>query len=134
MTACTPSAATPAPHPSVVAQIDDLGLERFCPLVICDADEVLLHFVQSLEQYLIGLGLRLDLVDYRLTGNIKRADNVALTQQEVNALLEAYYARHTATMPAVEGAAEALAVLDGHAQIVGLTNVAHDRGADRLSH
>lgn len=102
------------------------------PLIVCDADEVLLQFLRGLEASLPAQGLLLDLTQYNLTGAIKRADTgEALTQREVGAVIKAFHADAGLRLDAVEGAAEALRALSDHAQIVILTNVVPEQGAAR---
>ncbi len=102
------------------------------PVVVCDADEVLLRFLADLEAFMPSRGVYLDLQGYALTGAIKRSDDgVALAQADVSLLLKAFYAERGAELTPVEGAAEALARLSERAQIVVLSNVAPEIAAAR---
>jgi hypothetical protein len=93
------------------------------PLVIVDADEVVLRFVDGFDRYLRRLGLFLDLGSYRLHGNVKRIDDHAVVLDvEVTALLEEFRSDLDWLEP-VAGACEALAALGTRAQIVILTNI-----------
>jgi hypothetical protein len=127
----------PAPDPlaideRVIPQIEALELERGRPLIISDADEVLLQFVSGLERYLETQDLWLDLQSFALTGNIKRrGTNEPVPAAEMPKLLEAFFASSTRTLIAVPGAAEALAALSERAQIVVLTNVPLEAKAER---
>ncbi|MFT3808420.1 MAG: hypothetical protein QM698_00725 [Micropepsaceae bacterium] len=95
------------------------------PLIVVDADEVLLRFLQGLENYLPSEGLYLDLQTYQLTGNIRRSsDGGALDQASVSALLKTFHATAGLDLSPVAGASDALAALAPHAQIVVLTNIA----------
>ncbi|MGK2739489.1 hypothetical protein ACSHT0_01215 [Tepidicaulis sp. LMO-SS28] len=108
----------------VKEQIDALGLEEGRPLIISDADEVLLQFVSGLEAYLERRGLWLDLQSFALTGNIRRRDtNERVPVEDTPDLLKGFFASETASLVAVPGAAEALEELSTRAQIVVLTNV-----------
>lgn len=107
-----------------LATIDTLGLSTDRPLIVCDADEVLVRFVAGLERYLAIEDLWLDLSSFALTGNIKECSSGrALAQEEVSALLRRFYASETERLEPVPGAAEALAALAGHGRIVVLSNV-----------
>ena len=102
------------------------------PLIVCDADEVLLQFLGGLEAYLPGQGLYLDLAGYALTGSIRRAGTgEPLPQAEVGPLIKAFHATAGLDLRPVAGAAEALSGLAAHAQIVILTNVADELAAAR---
>jgi hypothetical protein len=108
----------------VLRQLDTLRLQRERPLIISDADEVLLQFVRALEAYLDERGLRLELKSFALTGNIRdRASDAALPGEDVKALLEDFFERRTADIEPVAGAAEALAALARQAQIVIVSNL-----------
>jgi len=97
------------------------------PLVVVDADEVLLQFLAGLEAYLPAAGLFLDLNSYQLTGNIRRIDTgEPLEQPAVTAMLKMFHATAGLDLQPVAGAAYALADLDRHAQIFVLTNIAPD--------
>jgi len=108
------------------------------PLVIVDADEVLLRFVDGFDRFLGERGLYLDLGTYRLHGNVKRRDdNTAVLDVEVTALLEEFR-RDLDALEAVEGACEALTRLAAHADVVVLSNIsplqarARRRNLDKL--
>ena len=98
-------------------------LERGRPLVIVDADEVVLRFVHGFDHYLRRNGLYLDLGSYRLHGNVKRIDDdAAVLDVEVTALLEEFRSDLDWLEP-VDGAREALAALGARAQLAVLTNI-----------
>jgi hypothetical protein len=98
-------------------------LEPGRPLVIVDADEVVLRFVNGFDHYLRRQGLFLDLASYRLHGNVKRiGDHSAVLDVEVTALLEEFRGDLDWLEP-VEGAHDALAALSTRAQIAVLSNI-----------
>ncbi len=102
------------------------------PLIVVDADEVLLQFLAGLEDYLGRNDLYLDLRSYQLTGNIRRrADEAALTQPEVSELIKTFHATDGLDLAPVEGAADALAALSAHAQIVVLSNIPSELASRR---
>ena len=98
-------------------------LERGRPLVIVDADEVVLRFVDGFDRYLRRHGLYLDLGSYRLHGNVKRIDDdTTVLDVEVTALLEEFRGNLDWLEP-VDSAREALAALSARAQLAVLTNI-----------
>lgn len=102
------------------------------PLIVVDADEVLLQFLAGLEAWLPDEGLYLDLKTYQLTGNIRRtSDGGPLEQAAVTTLLKTFHAGPGLDLTAVSGAADALSELSRHAQIVVLTNIAPELAARR---
>lgn len=111
-------------HDEVRPQLETLALDPARPLVITDADEVLFNFMIGLEDFLGSLDLYFDWSSFALTGNIRRiADKEPIDQAEVGAMLSDFFDQRCAGLPAVEGAAEGLAALSEHAQIVVLSNV-----------
>ena len=102
------------------------------PLLIVDADEVLLRFVAGLEKFLDPRGLVLDLSSYRLHGNVReRATGEVLLDVEVTALLEEFRAELD-DLEAVEHADAALGELSLLVQIVVLSNVTPHQAPARL--
>lgn len=102
------------------------------PLLIVDADEVLLRFVAGFDQFLEQQGLFLDLSSYRLHGNVKRKDDgTAVLDVEVTALLDAFR-RDLDWLDHVEGARESLQALSRKLDIVVLTNISAAQAAARL--
>ena len=106
------------------AAIRALNFDESRPLIVCDADEVLVRFVAGLELWLESEELWLDLQSFALAGNIKeRATGRVLEQAEISTLLERFYAAQTDRLEPVPGAAEALSALSACCQIVILSNL-----------
>ena len=107
-------------------------IARGHPLVIVDADEVILQFVAGFDRFLRERGLFLDLSTYRLHGNVKRLDDrSAVLDVEVTALLEEFRS-DLDWLEAVEGAQDALAALTGSASIAVLTNISPAQAGPRI--
>src|SRR6185369_14842060 len=78
------------------------------PILIVDADEVVLRFVDGFDKFLRANALFLDLTSYRLHGNVKRLDDqTAILDVEVTALLDEFR-RELDSLDPVEGARECL--------------------------
>jgi hypothetical protein len=93
------------------------------PLIVTDADGVLLKFTGCFEHWLDERDLYLDLTAYRLEGGIRRRDdNTRLLDVECLALVEEYR-EDLDDLDAVDGACEALAELSEIASVVVLSNV-----------
>lgn len=102
------------------------------PIVITDADEVILRFVEGLDRFLRARGLYLDLSTYRLFGNVKRLDHdTPILDVEVTALLDEFR-KDLDSLELVEGAHDALASLMSRADIVVLTNITPEQVPPRL--
>jgi len=102
------------------------------PLLIVDADEVILRFAEGLDRFLRARALFLDLSSYRLHGNVKRLDDrTPVLDVEVTALLDEFRAGLD-SLEAVEHAPEALGALRGRMDIVVLSNVSEHQALPRL--
>ena len=94
------------------------------PLIICDCDEVLLHFVTPFGAYLQSAhDLSLNMTSFALTGNVRRANGDAIEAAEFPALLNGFFDTHMASQTPTPGAVTALATLAEHSDIVILTNL-----------
>lgn len=102
------------------------------PLLIVDADEVILRFVEGFDLFLRERALYLDLTSYRLHGNVKRLDDqTPALDVEVTVLLEEFRAELD-SLQAVEHSREELAALSMHLDIVVLSNVTPVQAPPRL--
>ena len=116
----------------VYVAADTVPIDPERPLLIVDADEVLLRFVAGLEAFLERKGLVLNLSSYRLHGNVRvRATGEAVLDIEVTALLEEFRSELD-NLEAVEHADAALAELSPLMQIVVLSNVDPHQAPARL--
>lgn len=114
-------------------QLNDLTIKQNHPLIVCDADEVLVQFVQALEGYLEDNGYYIDLSNFALTGNIRRKrDDVPADAEQVREMVASFFADRTEHVPAVPGAADALAGLATRCQIVVVTNIPIDQRDARI--
>lgn len=101
------------------------------PLVVTDADGVVLQFTGGLERHLHRMGLYLDLTGYRFRGAVKRQDDgTALLDVEVQALVDEFRSELD-DLDAVDGACETLRALAAVADIVVLSNVTEHQAAAR---
>jgi hypothetical protein len=114
-------------------QLAGLTISKTRPLVICDVDEVVVHFTRDFEEYLRPMGLWLDTDDLqRLNGTVKKAgSDESIDDARTFQLVTDYFAKRTRDMQAIEGAVEALLELSQHADVVMLTNLPHEAGDDR---
>jgi hypothetical protein len=100
-----------------------LAVSRDRPLLIVDADEVLLAFVAGFDRFLRERELFLDLVSYRLHGNVKRLeDRSPLIDIEVTALLDEFRS-DLDSLEAVDHARDVLASLSADLAVAVLTNI-----------
>lgn len=114
-----------------MGQIEDLRFTNR-PLVICDVDEVVVHFTRDLETYLDRHGLWIDFASFALNGNIrKRQDNEPASQERVSELISSFFVERTLHLEPVDGAIEALNHFAESSDVVMLTNLPHSSGDHR---
>jgi len=104
-------------------QIETLELDPDRPLVISDADEVLLQFMRQFEIYLDRNDMWIDLSSFRLQGNIKYKGSDEVVVMKNRNIIDDFFAAETLNFSPVEGAAEALTALSKEVQIIILTNL-----------
>ena len=102
------------------------------PLVICDVDEVIVHFTRDFERY-IGLEeLWLDTSSFALNGNIKcRNTGRPAEDARVADLINRFFDERTRHMEPIDGAIESLLHIGEKADVVLLTNLPHTAGDHR---
>ncbi|QPH53370.1 HAD family hydrolase [Pontivivens ytuae] len=114
-------------------QLDRLSLERGRPLLVLDADEVLVYFLRHFRVFLDARGWELDLTTYRLDAALKhRGEGRTATREEGLAFIDRFFAEETPQQEAIPGAAEAVARMAERAQVVVLTNLPHHARAARV--
>ena len=115
-----------------LAQIANLQLRSNRPLVICDVDEVVVHFTREFEDFLGGMGLVLDTSRMLFSGNIrKQTSQEFLDAEEGEKVVGQFFAERTLEMQTIEGAVEALHSIGKSADVIMLTNLPHEAGDDR---
>lgn len=114
-----------------LAQLETLSFSGR-PLVICDVDEVIVHFTKDFETY-IGLeDLWLDTSSFALNGNIKcRRTGAPAEDHRVARLIDRFFDERTRHMEAIDGAVESLLHIGEVADVVLLTNLPHSAGDHR---
>jgi hypothetical protein len=113
-------------HPSTVP------LDARKPLLIVDADEVILRFADGFDRFLAERELFLDLTTYRLHGNVKRRDDrTPVLDVEVTALLDEFRAELD-WLDVVKDADVVLKALAKQMNIVVLSNVDEAQAPARL--
>ena len=110
--------------PELLAQLRALTLEPARPLIVSDADGVLLQFVERFQHFLAGRSLWLDMSSFALQGNIKSCrDNSPFPTERMPELIDEFFLQETDKIAPVPDAALALQQLSQRAQIVVLSNL-----------
>ena len=119
--------------PNTKKQISGLNIDPTLPLMIFDADEVLVHFAEPFSNYLKQHNHRLHLTGYRLDNAIKKSEtNDVADPETAKDLVWGFINEETKNQPAAKGAPEALKKLQEYAQIIILSNVPHSVHDDRV--
>ena len=119
--------------PNTKKQISGLSLDPTLPLMIFDADEVLVHFAEPFANYLKKHNHRLHLTGYRLDNAIKIAETDDVADPDTaKDLVWGFINEETKNQPAAKGAPEALKKLQEYAQIIILSNVPYSVHDDRV--
>lgn len=99
------------------------------PLVICDVDEVIVHFTRDFENYIGQEELWLDTSSFALNGNVKcRKTGVPAPDDRVMDLINRFFEDRTRHMQPIDGAIESLLHIGEVADVVLLTNLPHSAG------
>jgi len=102
------------------------------PLLIIDADEVLLRFVDGFDKFLQGRGCYFDFASYHLHGNVRRqSDKTVVPESDANFFLDAFRDCFD-SLDAVEGALDAIVALSADIDVVVLSNMTHSQAPARL--
>ena len=105
------------------------------PLLICDVDEVVLHFVAPFEDFLKRKNAQLNKKSFKLSGNIiDLPSGQAYSMEESGELIQEFHHISVDQQDAVEGATEGLQDLSAIYEIVFLTNVAAALTERRSTH
>ena len=120
--------------PNTKKQISSLNIDPNLPLMIFDADEVLVHFAEPFATYIKKHNHRLHLTGYRLDNAIKKADTDEVADPDTaKDLVWGFINEETKSQPAAKGAPQALKKLQAYAQIIILSNVPHSVHDDRVA-
>lgn len=120
--------------PETARQIAELARDTR-PLLVLDVDEVVLEFTAPFMRFLGSQGLAFLPRSFRLTGNIVDVESqVPVEQETVTALLDGFFHAQRDWQTVAQGAAEAVAQLADHAEVVMLTAMPHRHREIRRQH
>jgi hypothetical protein len=105
-------------------QIDKLRLQGTGGLLICDVDEVIVHFMRDFEAYIADQGFALKVNGFQLSGCIQRlTDGHFIDFDQAHNLVQDFFDERTLHMELIDGAFGAIQKLSDHAEVVFLTNL-----------
>ena len=96
--------------------------KRHDALVVLDIDEVVIHFIEPFRALLEEEGARLHVENFRLTGNVRSiSTGAALTGHELDRMTARLYEDQEVRQGLVDGVCQAVAEIEGIADVVFLT-------------
>lgn len=113
--------------------INKISFSNDLPLLILDADEVLLYFAIPFSNFLEKNGWELKLTDYRLDNAIfSKKDRKLASEEMYKVLINKFIEEETYNQPAIADAIKELNQIKKIAQIVILSNVPQRFEKDRI--
>ena len=114
-------------------QIKKLNIKSNIPLVIVDADEVIVHFAKPFVLFLKKRGFLLELNGYTLSDSIKNIEtNKIIKNTKSQKLVIDFIKKETKKQPLTKGALQSLNIISNFAQVIILTNVPQYAYEDRI--
>lgn len=111
---------------NVLKQLKNIEFDPQQPLIICDVDEVILHFCAPFEEYLGKEGMRISYKSYALYGNIHFIETGELVSNEqISQVIDRFFDHCVDEQILVSGAAAALDKLSEEGRVFMLTNIPH---------
>ncbi len=110
-------------HPEVAEQMADVVVASDRPLVITDADEVVVNFIDRFADFLPEYGFSFTWASYHLTGNVVRDNGRPAGKDDMARVFHAFYDTHAADLDPVPGAVETLGALAQRATVIVLSNL-----------
>jgi hypothetical protein len=112
-----------------IKQLSALNRPPVRPLVICDVDEVVVHFLRHFEDYVTDHGLVFEAENHNWGANLRYSGSGGIASHEDGMrVIEAFFDTQTLHMEPINGAIESLLSLSKEADIVMLTNLPHSAG------
>ena len=107
-------------------QLKKISFGKLRPVIISDADEVILHFADVLSEYLLTQGMYVNFTSYALEGNLKYKDSDQPVEREsFETIFHDFFENYVEKQPLVKDSVENLNKLSEICDIVILTNIPH---------
>ena len=110
----------------VLDQINKINIDYSKPLLISDADEVIVNMISCFEEFILKENLYYDMSSYALFGNIKnKEDDSIVNNEKIIELLNNFYDLHTMDITFVQEAVIYLKKIETEldVQIIILSNL-----------
>ncbi len=120
-------------HEFTRQQLDALQVDAKRPLIICDVDDVVVHFLRCFDAMLAERDHVLEANSFALNGNVvHRETRVEMPADAVSKLVDDLFIERTEFLEAIDGAVDALNMLSDRASVVMLTNLPHHARDQRI--
>lgn len=120
-------------HEFTRQQLDNLHVDAMRPLIICDVDDVVVHFLRGFDAMLAERNHVLEANSFALNGNVfHRETRAEMPADDVSKLVDDFFVERTEFLEAIDGAVDALNDLSGKASVVMLTNLPHHARDKRI--
>jgi hypothetical protein len=120
-------------HEFTSQQLADLKIDARRPLIICDVDDVVVHFLRGFDALLANMDHVLEASSFALNGNVRhRETRQEMPHDDVAKLVDDFFAAQTEHMEAIDGAVSSLNALSHAASVVMLTNLPHHARDKRI--
>jgi FMN phosphatase YigB (HAD superfamily) len=114
-------------------QLAELQINASKPLIICDVDDVVVHFLKGFDAMLARMDHVLEANSFALNGNVlHRHTRQEMPVDAVSKLVDDYFIAETEFMDAIDGAVDSLNSLSKMASVVMLTNLPHHAREKRI--
>jgi hypothetical protein len=115
-------------------QLAELKVHETRPLIICDVDDVVVHFLRGFDALLADVDHVLEVNSFALNGNVvHRGTRAEMPQEQLSKLIDDYFINQTEHMEAIDGAVQSLIALSNRASVVMLTNLPHHSRDKRIT-
>ena len=120
--------------PFTKTQLAALDVHATRPLIICDVDDVVVHFLKGFDAVLARMDHVLEADSFALNGSVlHRHTRAAMPPEHVAKLIDDYFIEQTEHMEDIEGAVASLVALSDQATVVMLTNLPHHARDKRIT-
>jgi hypothetical protein len=114
-------------------QLAELRIDQSRPLIICDVDDVVVHFLRGFDAMLEEIDHVLEASSFTLNGNVlHRHTRAEMPQDAVSKLVDDFFVAKTEFMEAIDDAVPSLLGLSQGATVVMLTNLPHHARDKRI--
>jgi hypothetical protein len=120
-------------HEFTRQQLKELTVDTKRPLIICDVDDVVVHFLRGFDAVLARSGHVLEVNSFALHGNVLHGESRnEMPAEALTKLIDDYFIEQTEHMEAIDGAVDSLLTLSEQATVVMLTNLPHHARDKRI--